>query len=120
MLATRATRPAKFNETMRRVRLEKLSAKKYWPARRSQASGQRQPCPGGFSAATASIAMDDEMSSAFRLASGCVRSSNGQNLPVVSIVGMTGGSARHPRRDEQRRQVAIRVSRTGNQVSSKR
>jgi hypothetical protein len=32
---------------MRRVRLEKLSAKKNCPARRSQPSGRCQPCAGG-------------------------------------------------------------------------
>ncbi|WGR94319.1 hypothetical protein MTX20_08480 [Bradyrhizobium sp. ISRA435] len=43
MLATSATSPARLSETMRRVRLENDSAKKNWPARRSQPSGRRQP-----------------------------------------------------------------------------
>jgi hypothetical protein len=36
MLATSATRPARLSETIRRVRLEKLRAKKNCPARVSQ------------------------------------------------------------------------------------
>src|SRR3981081_558260 len=79
MLATSATKPARFNDTMRRVRLEKLSAKKNCPALRSQPSGRCQPCAGGFSKPTLSRTRDAEASSALRLGSGCVRSSNGQN-----------------------------------------
>ena len=37
-----------MSETMRRVRLEKESAKKNCPARRSQPSGRRQPCRRGL------------------------------------------------------------------------
>src|SRR5260370_15683783 len=78
MLATSATRPARFSDTMRRVRLEKLSAKKNCPALRSQPSGRCQPCADGFSKLAPSSTRDDEASSALRLESGCVRSSNGQ------------------------------------------
>src|SRR5260370_16789341 len=63
---------------MRRVRLEKLSAKKNCPALRSQPSGRCQPCADGFSKLAPSSTRDDEASSALRLESGCVRSSNGQ------------------------------------------
>src|SRR6266540_2825285 len=72
MLATSATRPARFSDTMRRVRLEKLSAKKNWPARRSQPSGRCQPCAGGASMATLSRTRAGEAPSAFRLGSGFV------------------------------------------------
>src|ERR1700692_3825920 len=78
MRATSATRPARFSDTIRRVRLEKLSAKKNCPALRSQPSGRCQPCAGGFSKLAPSSTRDDEASSALRLESGCVRSSNGQ------------------------------------------
>ena len=37
-----------MSETMRRVRLEKESAKKNCPARRSQPSGRRQPFSRGL------------------------------------------------------------------------
>src|SRR6187401_1002245 len=78
MLATSATRPARLSETMRRVRLEKESAKKNCPARRNQPSGRRQPLSPALSSATRSRSGSSEASSWFRLESGCVRSSNGQ------------------------------------------
>src|SRR5690242_17514171 len=78
MLATSATRPAMLSETMRRVRLEKLRVKKNWPTRRSQSSSHCPPDSGGLSLAKVSRTTGDEASSAFRLASGCVRSSKGQ------------------------------------------
>src|SRR6188474_3386573 len=78
MLATRATRPARLSETIRRVRLEKESAKKNCPARRSQPSGRRQPFSPGLISATRSRSRSSEASSWFRLESGCVRSSNGR------------------------------------------
>src|ERR1700722_1976413 len=77
MLATSASRPAMLSETMRRVRLEKLRAKKNCPARRSHPSGCH-PASTGFSVARVSMTTV-AVSSALRLASGCVRSSNGQN-----------------------------------------
>src|SRR6478735_5100024 len=85
MLATSATRPARLSETMRRVRLEKLRAKKNWPARRSQPSGRCQPCAGGASRAILSRTRAGEAPSAFTVGSGCVRSSNGQNCRLFSI-----------------------------------
>src|SRR5216684_7398458 len=72
MLATNATRPARLSETMR-------------PARRSQPSSRCQPRTGGLSMATPSNARDAETPSAFRLGSGCVRSSNGQNCRLFSM-----------------------------------
>src|SRR6266550_4238291 len=78
MLATRATRPARLSETMRRVRLEKESAKKNCPARRIQPSGRRQPFSPVLSSATRSRSGSSEASSWFRLESSCVRSSNGR------------------------------------------
>src|SRR5690349_245032 len=75
MLATRATRPARLSETMRRVRLEKESAKKNCPARLSQDSG-RQPCAACPPSAERSSAPEDTTSSALGFESGCVRSSN--------------------------------------------
>src|ERR1700721_635720 len=83
MLATSASRPAMLSETMRRVRLEKLSAKKNCPARRSHPSGS-QPIAGGFSAARVSMTTG-AVSSALRLASGCVRSSKGQNRRLFQM-----------------------------------
>src|SRR5512135_2611142 len=78
MHTTSASRPAMFSETMRRVTLEKLRAKANCPNRRSQSSGCHDG-GDGLSAATASITTGVAASSALRLASGCVRSSNGQN-----------------------------------------
>src|SRR5439155_17293068 len=78
MLATRATRPARLSETIRRVRLEKESAKKNCPARRNQPSGRRQPLSPGLSSATLRCSRSSEASSWFRLESGCVRSSKGR------------------------------------------
>ena len=83
MLATSASRPAMLSETMRRVRLEKLRAKKNCPARRSHPSGCH-PAAGGFSAARLSMTTG-AVSSALRLASGCVRSSNGQNRRLFQM-----------------------------------
>src|SRR5205823_13304662 len=77
MLATRATRPARLSETIRRVRLEKESAKKNCPARRNQPTGRRQPFSPALSSATRSRSGSSEASSWFRLESSCVRSSNG-------------------------------------------
>src|SRR6476659_4145445 len=105
MLATSATRPARFSETMRRVRLEKLSAKKNCPARRSQPSGRCQPCAIGFSTARLSSARDGEAPSEFRLASGCVRSSNGQNCRLFRIASLSRRVALHPTPDGRRRQL---------------
>src|ERR1019366_9697705 len=100
MLATSAIRPARFSETMRRGRLEKLSARKNCPARRSQPSGRCQPCAGGVSAAAVSRARDGETSSAFRLGSGCVRSSNGQNCRLFRLWPATRVAfASYPRRE---------------------
>src|SRR5438874_12040138 len=82
MLATRATRPARLSETIRRVRLEKESAKKNCPARRNQPSGRRQPFSPVLSSATRSRSGSSEASSWFRLESSCVRSSKAE-LPVV-------------------------------------
>src|SRR5580765_4548115 len=78
MLATRATRPARLSETIRRVRLEKERAKKNCPARRNQPSGRRQPFSPALSSATRYRSGSSEASSWFRLGSGCVRSSNGR------------------------------------------
>src|SRR4051794_2369566 len=47
MLATSASRPAMFSETMRRVRLEKLSENRNCPARYSQPGGGCQFSAGG-------------------------------------------------------------------------
>src|ERR1700749_3556547 len=76
MLATSASKPAIFSETMRRVRLENESVNRNCPARLSQLSGRCQPFRTGFSAATSSMAKDDVAFSAVSLESGCVRSSN--------------------------------------------
>ena len=102
----RATRPARLSETMRRVRLEKLSAKKNWPARRSQPSSRCQPRTGGPSMATPSSARDAETPSAFRLGSGCVRSSNGQNCRLFSMAPLED-AAPYPTPDRRRRQLTI-------------
>src|ERR1700761_3200809 len=75
MLATSASRPAIFSETMRRVRLEKESVNRNWPARLSQLSGRCQPLRAGFST-TSCMAKDDVAFSAVTPGSGCVRSSN--------------------------------------------
>src|SRR5258708_10154666 len=96
MLATKATRPARFSETMRRVRLEKLSAKKNCPARRSQRSSRCPPCAATGSTAAASSARDREASSAFRLGSGCVRSSNGQNCRLFRLRPCDARRLSHP------------------------
>src|SRR5229473_8593232 len=108
MLATSAIRPARFSETMRRVRLEKLSAKKNWPTRRSQPSGTCQPCAATGSTAAASSARDGEASSAFRLGSGCVRSSNGQNCRLFRLRPCGAYCLPHPIPDRRRRQVTNR------------
>src|SRR5215475_11318857 len=84
MLATSASRPAMFRETMRRVRLEKLSVNRNCPARLSHPSGRRQPLSGGLSRPAMSAARDDERSSATNPGAGCVRSSNGQHLLRVT------------------------------------
>src|SRR6202163_1389760 len=98
MLATSATRPARFSDTIRRVRLEKLSAKKNCPALRSQPSGRCQPCAGGFSKLAPSSTRDDEASSALRLESGCVRSSNGQTAGCFGFsLSMRAAFASYPR-----------------------
>src|SRR5215475_3181373 len=76
MLATSASRPAIFRETMRRVRLENESVNRNCPARLSQLSGRCQPFSAGFSATTSSKAKDDVAFSAVSPESGCVRSSN--------------------------------------------
>src|SRR5579864_1989170 len=75
MLATSASRPAMFNETMRRVRLEKLSANRNWPARCSQPGGRGQLSAGVRSSAALPRTTGAGASSAFRPGSGCVRSS---------------------------------------------
>src|SRR3569833_1065802 len=74
MLATSATRPARLSETMRRVRLEKDSAKKNCPARRNQPSGRRQPL-SPVSSATRSRSRSSEASSWFNVGADFVRSS---------------------------------------------
>src|SRR6185503_1592185 len=93
MLATSATRPARLSETMRRVRLEKESAKKNCPARRNQPSGRRQPFSPALSSATRYRSGSSEASSWFRLGSGCVRSSNGRaagcNAPLCNSTLLT-------------------------------
>src|SRR3954465_5794141 len=78
MLATRATRPARLSETIRRVRLEKERAKKNCPARRNQPSARPQSASPALSSAMRSRSGSSEASSWFRLGSGCVRSSNGR------------------------------------------
>src|ERR1700756_459472 len=78
MLATSASRPAILSDTMRLVRLEKLSAKMNWPNRVSQFSGCHSAATGGVSVARVSVTTGGSASSAFTLASSCVRSSNGQ------------------------------------------
>src|SRR5712691_2164212 len=80
MLATRASKPAMFKETMRRVRLEKLSVNRNCPARLSHPSGRCQPLSRGLAASAISGARDGEPSPAFNPGSGCVRSSNGPHL----------------------------------------
>src|ERR1700753_2345688 len=78
MHATSATRPARLSETMRLVRLEKESAKKNWPARCSQPSGQCQPLRPEPSAAVDSRTRAGEAPSLLSSGSGSVRSSKGQ------------------------------------------
>src|SRR5438309_5803907 len=96
---------------MRRVRLEKLSAKKNCPARRNQPSGRRHPRGDGLSTSTVSIASDDDTSSAFRLESGCVRSSNGQNCRLFRLAPLQARS--HCIRKERRRQLTNRGPNAG-------
>src|SRR5436305_555958 len=119
MLATNATRPARFKETMRRVRLGKLRAKTNWPTRRSQSRGRSQRCAVGFSAPAVLKAADEETSTAFKRESGCVRSSNGTAGWFDCVFNRLVGS--HCNRNERRRQSNkphSQVSR--NQVSLKR
>src|ERR1700736_3715877 len=104
MLATSAIRPARFSETMRRVRLEKLSAKKNCPARRSQPNGRCHPgarlaLPALGSGTRAGRAPADS-----GLRSSCVRSSNGQNRPVVSTRSLEGPASLHLTPDAHGRQ----------------
>src|ERR1700746_78225 len=75
MLATSASRPAMFSDTMRRVRLEKESVNRNCPARLSQLSGRRQPVTGCVSASAASMTTEVDTPGSFRPESGCVRSS---------------------------------------------
>src|ERR1700750_1911145 len=105
MRATSATRPARLSETRRRVRLEKDSAKKNCPARRSQPSGRCQPCATGSSSATWSSARDGEAPSSFRPGSGCVRSSNGQNCRLLRLAWSRCPFPAHPTRDARGRQL---------------
>src|SRR5258708_25608862 len=87
MLATKASGAAMFNETMRRVRLEKLSVNRNCPARLSHPSGRCQPLGRRPAMSALSTASDGEPASAFNPASGCVRSSNGQHLPHRIAIG---------------------------------
>src|SRR3974390_3739593 len=98
MLATSASRPAIFSETIRRVRLEKERVKRNCPARLSQLSGRCQALIGGLSTAIPSSTKDDEAFSVFSPESGGVRSSNGWHLcrltssvPVLTFVSYHGG-----------------------------
>ena len=90
-------RPARLSETMRRVRLEKLSARKNWPARRSQSSGRASLARARCRRQRFPAASDGEASSAFRLGSGCVRSSNGQNCRLFRYVLRSACLASYPR-----------------------
>src|SRR6516165_2928293 len=89
MLATNASRPAIFSETMRRVRLEKESVKRNCPARLNQLSGRCQPLSGGLSSAMLSSTKDDEAFSVFSPESGGVRSSNGWHLCRLTLANPT-------------------------------
>jgi hypothetical protein len=64
-----------LSETIRRVRLEKLTVKKNCPARCSQPNGRRQI--GTASGAVMEEAPAAETTSSVVSRSGCVRSSNG-------------------------------------------
>src|SRR5580692_10102283 len=109
-------RPARFSETMRRVRLEKESARKNWTARRSHPKGPRRVCEGAFSRAAVSEARDGEASSALRPESGWVRSSNGQNCRLFRYV-LRSVSSRYPTPDRRRRQLTNAHETPANQVS---
>src|ERR1700731_2080227 len=98
MLATSASRPAIFSETMRRVGLENESVNRNCPARLSQLSGRCQPFRTGFSAATSSMAKDDVAFSAVTSEYGCVRSSN-RHPPAKPPI--------HPPPQGRRRQRAL-------------
>src|SRR5207244_4324791 len=101
MLATRATRPARLSETIRRVRLENDSAKKNCPARRNQPSGRRQPWLCALSSATRTRSSDADAFSWFRPGSGCVRSSNGENCRLSRLSLQSAARAQYyPRRAE--------------------
>jgi hypothetical protein len=77
---------------MRRVRLEKLKAKMNCPTRVSQPSGCHPAATGGFSAASVSVTTAGSVSLMLGLASGCVRSSNGQTAVVSEASAMPNSS----------------------------
>src|SRR6266700_2255696 len=74
MLATSASRPAIFSETMRRVRLEKESANRNCPARCSQPGGGGQCSARGPS----SVPVGGGAPSTFRLGSRSIRLSRSE------------------------------------------
>src|SRR5579871_1810354 len=91
MLATSASRPAILSETMRRVRLEKESVNRNWPARLSQPSGRIHGLTG-VSETAPSMPSDVDPSSAFTPGSSCVRSSKGNTAFEMAT------AASYPRR----------------------
>src|SRR5438477_7051515 len=96
MLATSATRPARLSETMRRVRLEKDSAKKYCQARCSQLNGRCQPLTCGVCTADASWTSDGAASSVCSPGWGGVRSSTGKTAGYYSGPAMQLTAASYP------------------------
>src|SRR5690348_14358876 len=98
MLATSASSPAMFSETMRRVRLEKESVNRNWPARLNHPSGRSQPFLRGASVSAASGTTEEDISEVFSPASGCVRSSNGQHCRLFRLVLVCGAILPRPKR----------------------